>query len=498
MIDLKQILSSFTTEKQQQFVLYLDKKNKRKDTKNIQLTKLLLLDNYSSKEISEKIYGKQNKVALHALRKRLFNSIIDFTADSSMKTENSIDIKLIKHILSARSFLEKNQIKIGYQILNKAEVIAKENQLFTILNEIYHTKIQYSYTNTSLNLEKLIFDFKKNQQNYMLEERLNIVYAKIRTSLNEFQLNKSKIDIKTLINSTLKEQEMLNYNDLSFKSLYQIIQITNISSFQKFDYYNIEDYIVSTYQIVKNHASKEKQLYYHLEILYLIANILFRNKKFKDSLEYLDLMFTYMNSNSKKYYNNFEPKYHLLVSLNLNYSQNQEKAIQILEPYIDKKSFEIAMQLDIHLSLIVFYFQQNSLGKAQKVFSKFYHTDQWYIEKAGIIWTIKKNLIEILLQIDIGNIDLAESRLKSFKRKYFNYLKEINQERVIAYLKLVESYYDKPEIVISEDFKEKIENSFNWIEREKEDIFMMSFYAWLKAKVTKQDVYLVTLDLINN
>ena len=95
MIDLKQILSSFTAEKQKQFVLYLDKKNKRKDAKNIELTSLLLMDNYSSKEISEQLYGKENKVALHALRKRLFSSIIDFTADANMKAENSIDIKLI-------------------------------------------------------------------------------------------------------------------------------------------------------------------------------------------------------------------------------------------------------------------------------------------------------------------------------------------------------------------------------------------------------------------
>ena len=123
MIDLKRILSSFSEDKQKEFLLYLDKKNKRKDAKNLQLTNLLLEDRYSSAEISEKIYGKQNKIALHALRKRLFSSIIDFTADANIREENSIDMKLIKHILSARSFFEKEQITLGYQILNKADDI---------------------------------------------------------------------------------------------------------------------------------------------------------------------------------------------------------------------------------------------------------------------------------------------------------------------------------------------------------------------------------------
>ena len=92
----------------------------------------------------------------------------------------------------------------------------------------------------------------------------------------------------------------------------------------------------------------------------------------------------------------------------------------------------------------------------------------------------------------------AKHLANKIKSKFTDNLKEINQERVINYLKLVETYYKNPEIVTSAEFYEKVEKSFNWIDREKEDIFMMSFFAWLKAKMTKQDVYLVTLDLINS
>lgn len=498
MINLKEVLTSLPKDKQQEFISYLEKKNKRKDAKNCQLVQLLLTDNHSSKEISEKLYGTQNKVALHALRKRLFQSLIDFTANISMKEENSIDIQLIKHILSARSFLQKEQIKIGYQILDKAIIVAKEYQLFTILNEIYHTKIQYAYLNEKINIDEIIFDFKKNQERLLLEDNLNIVYARIRKSLTEFQFNKTNINIKNLINNTLKEQKITISDSLSFKSLYQIIQITSISSIQKFDYWNIEHFIIDTYKLIKNHKSKEKQLFYHIEILYVISNILFRNKKFDESQKYLKLMLSCMQEHNGKYFNQFSPKYNLLLTLNYNYSCKQEVAIQILETFIDKKNIDTVSQLDIYLSLIVFYYQHQSLDKAQKLFTKFYHTDKWYVEKAGIIWTIKKSLIEILLQIDLGNIDLVDSRLKSFKRNYFKHLKDINQERVINYLKLVETYYKNPEIATSTEFYNKVEKSFNWIDRKKEDIFMMSFFAWLKAKMNKQDVYFVTLDLIND
>lgn len=496
MINLKEIIISFPEEKQQELISYLEKKNKRKDAKNIELVKLLITYNLSSKETCKILYKKDNKPALHALRKRLFQSIIDFTANINLKEENSIDMQLIKFIIAARSFLEKELITIGFQILDKAEINAKEQQLFTILNEIYHTKIQYSYANSSINLDELIIQFKENQQKLILEENLNIVYAKIRKALNEFQHHKSKIDIKTLIDKNLYEQGFVNYNDLSLKSLYQILQITNISSFQKFDYWNIEHFALSIYKVVQHHKSKNKQLYYHIEIVYLIANILFRNKKFKDSLHYLNLMQALMIENKQKLYAYFESKYHLLLSLNFNYSQNQEKAIQVLQKAIDKKNIDAITQLDMYLSLIVFYYQKGLLKEAQSVYSTFYHTDQWYVKKAGIIWTIKKSLIEILLQIDLGNINLVDSRLSSFKRNYVEHLKEINQERVITYLKLIETYYKNPEIATDIRFKEKVENAFKWVENDREDIFMMSFFAWLKAKMTKQNIYLVTLELI--
>jgi|TARA_B110000967_G_scaffold209848_1_gene268082 hypothetical protein len=95
MINLKEIIIGFTEEKQQEFISYLDKKNKRKDAKDIQLVNLLRIDALLSKEICIKIYGKENKTTLHALRKRLFDSIINFTANTNLKEESSVDMQLI-------------------------------------------------------------------------------------------------------------------------------------------------------------------------------------------------------------------------------------------------------------------------------------------------------------------------------------------------------------------------------------------------------------------
>ena len=48
----------------------------------------------------------------------------------------------------------------------------------------------------------------------------------------------------------------------------------------------------------------------------------------------------------------------------------------------------------------------------------------------------------------------------------------------------------------TDEFQHKVENSFEFVGREQEDLFVMSFFAWLKAKVEQQDLYEVTLDMV--
>ena len=213
-------------------------------------------------------------------------------------------------------------------------------------------------------------------------------------------------------------------------------------------------------------------------------------------MKYLEIMKEHMFLNKKKHYNVFKLKYHLLLALNLNYSNKQLQAIETLEPLTKHKNQDLESLLDIHLSLIVFYFQKNDFKKAHTIFSKFNHTDIWYTDKAGKEWVIKKNLIEILLNIELENIALVESRLLSFKRTYNKYLKDIKQERVIIFLKLVEYYYKNPDKVTSIKYKNIVEDSFEWTTNQREDIFVMSFYSWLKGKMNKTDLYKTTLQLI--
>ena len=496
MIQLNTITSTLSQDEQQQFVIYLEKKNKRHDTKNIQLFKLLVTDDLSSKELCNRLYKKQSKDAYHALRKRLYNSIIDFIASKNLEDESSENMQIIKYILVARAFLKQRHYANAYKLLDKAENLAQELQLYIYLNEIYHTKIQFAHLNADVDLDLLITTFKNNQKLYFIEEELNMVYAKIRKALNNITFKSEVIDFQSLLDSALKTHNISIHESLSFKSFYQLLTIASISAFITKDYLQIESFVIQTYTMLKTRITKNSNTFYHIEVLYLIANTLFRTKKFEQSLDYLELMYQEMQKQHRKYYKRFKLKYALVKALNLNYTNQQPKAVELLEPLLHKKHDDLEALLDLHLSAIVIYTQQQDFKKAFSIVSKFYHTDKWYIDKAGTEWVIKKNLVELILHLELGNLELFESRLLSFRRHYSRYLQNINQGRVLEFLKFVEAYYYHPERVTSKTFFDNLEQSFEWVEAKREDIFVMSFYAWLKSKMEQKPLFEVTLQLV--
>lgn len=498
MIALKSIIDAFSVEDQQKFIAYLQQKNKRKDTKNIELFRLMTKPELDSKSICYQLYKVDNCNAYHALRKRLFQSLIDFTANKNLEDENSTDMQVIKYILASRTYLLQKNYEIAYKILDKAERLADEHLLFPILNEIYHTKIQYAPNYQKLDLDNLIHKQKENRKKHILEDQLNIVYAKLKSVLNTMNYEGRAIDFENELQTILEDYNIELSETLSFKSLYQILAIVNISALATYKYYEIENFVLKSYKILKEKKETDKQLYYQIHIVYIIANTLFRNKKFEASLRYINEMEELMKLKKRTYHKEFILKKTLVKALNYNYNNQQDNAILLVEDVIKTKHSDIESLLDLHLSLLMFYFQKEDFIKAKSVLSKFYHTDQYYIEKAGIDWVIKKNLAEILLYVELGEDDLLYSRLKSFKRKYTTYLKQINQTRILTFVNYAERLYQNPESSKSAEFSTKLKSTFESNTIHKEDIFVISFYAWLKNKAEGNKLYNTTLNLINS
>ena len=481
-----EIISVFTEEDKQDFLRYLQKKNRRGDTKNSLL--FTLIDSGQTEHIDVTIYGKPSKNAYHALCKRLQDALIDFLASKSFATETNEEMEIFKLILAARIFFEHQQYKIAFKTLDKAEKNAKEFELYSILTEIYHTKIQYAHCHSKLILSNLFKEAQQNLQYFHLEHRLNMAYAAIQAQLRKTP-EKTIVDI---VQDSFKEFGIKIEHSLTYKSLFQLISSVVEAAKHQSDFYSVSNFINEAYTVVEakqDYYKVDKHLYYHLEILNLMTVFYFRNKDFKTSKKFYAKMAMELKKRNGVYVNRFLEELTLNKALIENFTGEGAVAIETLSTY-PKESLHI--QLTLAMSLL----QQNKVKESYIILKNFTHTDSWYEKKLGWIWVVRKSILEILVLIELDKLEVVLSRLQSFKNKFSKRLNREGEERANDFIRLVSLYYDKPKEVTSVDFKEKVETTFNWIGREREDIFVMSFYAWLKAKMEQRDLYEVTLELV--
>ncbi|MGF1559001.1 MAG: hypothetical protein ACFCUL_07930 [Flavobacteriaceae bacterium] len=478
------IIASFSKEERQDFLAEINRKTRRGDAKNAALFKLIVAG--KTKNLDVQLYGKPSKNAYHALCKRLQDCLIDYVARRSFEGETSEDLEILKLLLASRIFFEQRHYSIAFKTLEKAENRALQTDLYAILNEIYHTKIQYAHLNPKWMLAKVITASERNMKLFQQELQLNQAYATIKWELKE---NGAKNINATVINAFSKFSISID-ETLTYKSLFQLMEITATSAKLQRDFHSPLPFMLQVYAVInKKDQLADKHRFYHIKILNLMAVSHFRTKRFQESMRFVEIMEVEMKADNRRYFKRFFEKWVLIKALNHNYTGSSEITLGLLASF-PNESF------DIDLVRAMCLFHQSRFREVYDVLKKFDHSDDWYEKKTDWIWVLKKNVIEILVLIELDNLDVVLLRIKRFKRRFTEQLKEIGEQRVLTFIHIVERYYENPKIVYTPAFKEEVENSFEWLGKDQEDVFVMSFYAWLKAKMENRNLYEVTLELM--
>ena len=495
MDNLSELISLLSTDDFNDFIKYLKQNNKRNDTKNVQLLKFIKTDDI--KNIKKLYKDKKNNDAYHALRKRLQDSLLLFLSNQTFQNNANEANKALKLLVVGKLLYENNLEIIAYKCLVKAETKAIKLEQFSLLNEIYSTRLLYNHLHQKENFDELSAKFISNQEQLNNEAKLTIAYAQLRKELEKIIYKGGIIDLETLLQSTMNQYNISLDSILTYKSLVQILDIANEYAAIHQNYELVESYIESTYQFLEKQAqNSEHHLYYHIQILYYLANFSFRNLNFTQSFSYLNDMYNLMEKQNRLYYSTFYQKHQLILALNFHFTNHSEKALEIIENALKTLSKKVDLSIinDLQATYTMFLGQQQN-KLALKEMSKLIHTDSWYEKKVGLLWTIRKNLMEILIHAQFENIDFALTRIKSFKRRYKSYLESVKETKVIDYVVLVEKYVQQPTVLENKTFQEKIEKLQNLTDQ---DVFLMSYIGWLKSLHTQKTPYEITLEMIKN
>ena len=217
------IINSLSIENRQNFILWLKNKNRRGDVKNVILFNYLQKGETSA--LDTKLYGKPSKNAFHALCKRLHDSLLDFIATKSFEVETSEELGVIKLLVVSRLFFKQKEYKLGYNTLVKAEKLASFIDHYSLLNEIYHTKIQYAHCNSLVDLNTTFKQADSNMEAFQKDFKLNMAYAEIKEKI---LITNSLARIDAIVENAFIKFEVSINASLSYKSLYQLMNLTSI------------------------------------------------------------------------------------------------------------------------------------------------------------------------------------------------------------------------------------------------------------------------------
>jgi len=491
MTTIKTLISILTNKEQKKFVTYLQHLNKRKDVRNIDLVKLVLINK------EDNLKHEIGTNAFNVLNKRVTDRLMDFIASMAFENENFDEIIVIKKLLVVRKLFASSKYKLAFKILSQTEQKAIVINDYALLNEIYHTQIEYSHLSFSPDQSIIFSKYEKNLTQLLIQDKINMANAIIRKAFIDNSNHKTQINIQNLIETTYTNFKISDEDGYNFKTLYQIAEIADYKGEYQKNYHQVNLFFINKLtQIENTKLDTSKHLIYHINLLYSIANIYFRKKEFELSLSYLDKMYTQMLRDDKKYYQEKIIQHTTLKALVFNYTNQYLKSINCLDDLFllgfnsEKLSQPILLRLIIH-------FQQHELSQVKLLLNKLNKSDKWYQNNISLDWLLNKKYIEILLFIELGYSDLVDSKILSLTRTYTNYFNQDKNNQVLSFLKLIKIYDQSPHLIKTNEFKEKVEQTLNWKPLQEEDIFVISFYAWLKSKMENKILYKTTIDIIN-
>ncbi len=500
MDDLKITIGTLSAEQRSEFLDFIKRKSKTRARKDAELFQALQQKKaYTPDELQHKLYpDSDNSMAYYALRKRLMRQLSDFILLKRMEEDTTSASSIMGLLSLARYLFDAGADRLAWNLLRKAEKMAAANEQSDLLNNIYNLQIEKADNEFADDLQEITRKRNENKVAADEEERANIAASIIRQQLTLARQQGRNMNFDAVIRQVLEEYQLNEVVGKRPSIFYKLMTIARSAVLARKDFHHFEEYIISQFrQIEETVGFAKPHLQYKLDLLYMIAHVLYRTRKFEQSVSYLDLLYAELKANGKTVFQQFYPRYVFLKTANLSFLRRLEEATALMEELLEKEgnSFGIRNLLTAQMGLSFFYFAQENYKKANLILMRMPHSDKFCEQKMGKEWVLKKNLGELIIQIELKNPELAMNKIRTIERSFRDLLGQDAYRNVKGYLTLLKELLNQPDLIEHREFMQVIEGALNFVPREQEDLQAISFYAWIRAKMMKRRYYDVLLEL---
>lgn len=438
---------------------------------------------YDDDYVHSQLYPQEkNKNSFYRLRNRLMDEI-----NKSLLTlhYNESDVNsILYNIILSRLFQQRNNFKMSYFFLRKAEKKAVELNLPEFLDIIYSDLIKISTETLEIDPETYI---QKRKENRMVLNQLNeiddvlaVLIYRIKVSQN---FNQKNYNVVNLLSSTLKQyanKETTRNNPVLKMKIYQAVSRILL---QQHDYIELEKYLRLTLkEFTSDKLFNKNNHEVKLQMLTYYANALFKNRKFQESLDagaQLKKALEEYDSLMKEryvfyYYNSQVNNYSIL---------DRHKAIQVLEEAVEDKAvhknkFNVMF---LNLQMALQYFDLKEFKPALKSIIKIKQEDNFKVFDEAL--QLKILVFEMMVRFETEDFDYIESLLTKVKRDYRDLLKEesyFRQKLMIDILGKIIYADEQKSTAIRKKINELI---LGTDDKEAGDLDLVNYNIWLREKM---------------
>ncbi|MCH8331208.1 MAG: hypothetical protein IH946_07485, partial [Bacteroidetes bacterium] len=443
MDNLQEIIRTMGEDDRKEFRIFINRNKKKKNRKDLELFRIFESDKEVQKaDILNKLYADGNRNAYHSLRKRLAKHLNEFIVIKRLEEDTTAASSVMGLLSLSRYMFDKNSYRLGWKYLRNAEEEAKKNEQFDLLNSVFNMQVEFAETQHANDLKEIIAKRKENKPLAEEDERANIASSLIKLKLQESRVKGIDLDFDKVVEQILKEYKLSEAVTKRPKLLHALMSISRSAILAKKDFHSFAPYIIKQYHSA---VFTKKDQYYKLSLLYMIAHTMYRVRKFKEIFKYLELMKEALGQPGTGWYWNFYPRYILLLAAAYAYTDENKKAINILEDILeDESQIGYPAQLNIKLNLAVYYFHQNDYDKTNEVLFSIYHTDNWCEKLMGKEWVLRKNMIELINQYELENYDVASNWIRAVDRNYKDLLSQHRYRNAKGFLGILRLMIAKP------------------------------------------------------
>lgn len=482
---LNNVVSVMNKEEIRNFKLWLNSTNASVERKDVLLFDYIrkAADKYNEDFIFKKLYDGADKNSFYRLKNRLLE---DIGYHLSLLHFDKQEPNNLFHFLSLYNiFVGRNQPELALFYLKKAEKKAQQTENFELLDIIYASFVKISADLATINPEIYIQKRKANAINLNLIRETDQVLAAVTYRLKLTQnFGKRDAGLLKLLDNTIREfaeddslKQSKMFQTRIYKAVSQIlIQSHNFTELEKFMLATYKRFVAEDWFDKTNHESK-------LQMLVYIINALFKNAKFRESLDYAETLGEELDAYNNLLYDKYVFYYY--NALVINYAQLDIKrglrALDELEREIKGKKNSY-YEFFVHLNRANLLFFERRTNDAIRSLIKLYLNDHY--KKTDSSFKLKIALAECIMQYESADEEMTIKRVEQVKKQFGELLKadDFSRERYI--LELLPQMIEFKDLSANKKLFASVKKFvLSDVKGEVEDGEVLRYRAWLAPKV---------------